>query len=596
MPLPTYTPEEAGDYIAAGHWVAFDGSTHEYLSFDVSSGDTLNVNLSDLNATERVLAEAALESWSTVTGIIFNEVSNFSDADIDFSNSGGFGAAAGPTSFTNAGEIVDAVVQIGTSWTNYFGGEVGDYSFQTYIHEIGHALGLGHAGDYDGSANFDTDAVFANDSWQMSVMSYFATSDNDNVTGDLAYVVTPMIADIEAMKILYGLNPEVHEGNTVWGANSNVGGYLQDLFEDFAAGELDYAIALTIQDTGGIDTIDLNTVTENQVIDLREAAISSVGGVTGNLVIAYDTVIENVIGGSGKDTITGNAADNNLKGEAGKDTISGGNGRDTLNGGDGADTLKGENGADTLNGGSGADTLNGGGGDDKHNGGSGRDTINGGGGNDTINGGDGDDTLNGGGGADTINGGDGDDAVNGGGSGDTLNGDDGDDTLNGGAGADTLNGSIGDDTTNGGAGSDTVNGGSGSDTINGGAGGDTLNGGSDGDALNGGAGGDTLNGGAGADIINGGAGADTLTGGNGSDEFVFNNNFGADVIEDFNTSVDTLTLNDAIWGNGLDAADVIETYGDIVEGIAELDFGSSGSITFTGLTSLDDLESTITIV
>jgi len=141
-----------------------------------------------------------------------------------------------------------------------------------------------------------------------------------------------------------------------------------------------------------------------------------------------------------------------------------------------------------------------------------------------------------------------------------------------------------------------VNGGSGSDTINGGAGGDTLNGGSDGDALNGGAGGDTLNGGAGADIINGGSGADTLTGGNGSDEFVFNNNFGADVIEDFNTSVDTLTLNDAIWGNGLDAADVIETYGDIVEGIAELDFGSSGSITFTGLTSLDDLESTITIV
>jgi serralysin len=51
--------------------------------------------------------------------------------------------------------------------------------------------------------------------------------------------------------------------------------------------------------------------------------------------------------------------------------------------------------------------------------------------------------------------------------------------------------------------------------------------------MTGGAGNDTLAGQGGADRLNGGAGNDTLSGGAGADTFVFQANFGKDVVTDF---------------------------------------------------------------
>ncbi len=70
--------------------------------------------------------------------------------------------------------------------------------------------------------------------------------------------------------------------------------------------------------------------------------------------------------------------------------------------------------------------------------------------------------------------------------------------------------------------------------MDGGDGNDWISGGWGNDKLKGGNGKDDLSGGAGRDTLNGGAGNDYHWGGWGSDTFVFEDNWGDDVIFDFN--------------------------------------------------------------
>ena len=132
-------------------------------------------------------------------------------------------------------------------------------------------------------------------------------------------------------------------------------------------------------------------------------------------------------GGDGRDTLAGGAGNDRLFGQSGRDTLNGGSGNDVLNGGGDRDKLNGGGGADFLKGGSRNDTLNGSAGNDRLFGNAQNDVLNGGKGNDKLGGGGGDDRLNGGAGRDNLQGGSGSD---------TLNGGKGNDTLNGGGGAD----------------------------------------------------------------------------------------------------------------------------------------------------------------
>ena len=137
----------------------------------------------------------------------------------------------------------------------------------------------------------------------------------------------------------------------------------------------------------------------------------------------------------------------------------------------------------------------------------------------------GNDRLYGQSGRDTLKGGKGDDYLRGGTS---------HDKALGGSGKDTIRGDSGKDTLKGNGGNDLLFGGSHNDKIYGGSSADRLIGSNGNDRLYGGTGNDRLSGGKGKDHLFGGKGDDVLKGGSGGDRFVFTNNFGQDIITDFN--------------------------------------------------------------
>ena len=601
------TNSESGDYelqVSEGEpdpdpdFAAYDEIAHQLTdgfwewqnfvrhSFYVEPGGTLDVDVTALTAEGQQLARWALDAWTNVTGIDFRFV-NSPDAHITFydDEEGGFGGA---DRVVSGGRILSSHVNISADWLAEYGTSMDSYSFYTYIHEIGHALGLGHPGNYpvdDGTptATYGIDNLFANDSWQATNMSYFDQRENTHIDADYALPVTPMIADIIAIQNLYGVPADINSGNTVYGSNSNVGGYLGELFALITGEQRDSdvygggPIAGTIYDTGGIDTLDLRTDTRDQRVDLRAEGISDIFGLTGNLIIARDTVIENFIAGSGDDRVTGNSAANRLEGRAGNDNLDGGAGHDSLQGGEGDDTLTGRGGNDRLWGGGGYDSLEGGSGADELRGGAGDDKLNGGTDNDSLYGEEGNDRLIGGLGHDTLFGSTGDDKLIGAAGNDALEGEEGNDTLFGNAGGDKLRGGRDNDTLNGGEDSDEVWGEEGNDRVIGGrgddrlfgstgddkligaAGNDTLEGEEDNDTLFGNAGNDRLFGNAGDDrlwgaggddTLEGGIGNDRLGGGAGADLFVLDVAHGADTITDFANGDDRIDLSGFNLSNG----------------------------------------------
>ncbi|TPE47957.1 M10 family metallopeptidase [Amaricoccus solimangrovi] len=364
--LPTYSNTQIADYLRAGYWKDVGELPRSFNmgATGVGANDgVLRYNTDALSSAGAALAQKALRLYGEVLGIDFVKTSSSgASVDILFLNDDKNSAYTWVASYADAqNTIAQANVNVGSDWVSHYGTGSATYSLQTFVHEIGHALGLGHAGDYNGGATYvtntgdasygDNSNHYLNDSWQASVMSYFSQIDNTAVDADYAFDLSPMVADWIALGRMYG-GVGGFTGNTTWGFNSNIGSTVFANLDKYAD-----EMAFTIVDGGGRDTIDFSGFSDAQRINLNPGAISSVGGLTGNMSIAMGTVIEAAKGGSGADILTGNGAANVLSGLGGADRILGAGGADTLRGGAGNDTLTGGAGADTLIGGPGSDVF-----------------------------------------------------------------------------------------------------------------------------------------------------------------------------------------------------------------------------------------------
>jgi len=284
-----------------------------------------------LSAAQRDAVRTAFSIWGDFVSVTFVE-GPVAAADINLGNivteEDHYSAYARYPGWSR--EAGDIWIRAGAPSSQEIG--LAQAGFRTLLHEIAHALGMSHPGNYNAAPDveltYEANAEYFQDSLQYTIMSYFASSSTGAVR--TSFAATPLAHDIAAIQSLYGVNMTTRTGDTVYGFNSNAG---RNAF-DFA---LNTAPVIAIWDADGRDTLDFSGWSTASRIDLAGGASSDGGGQTHNVQIAFGTIIENAIGGGGDDVVIGNAGGNLLRGGSGNDRLTGDAGEDWLEGGAGAD-------------------------------------------------------------------------------------------------------------------------------------------------------------------------------------------------------------------------------------------------------------------
>jgi serralysin len=215
------TGDQEADGLLSGYkWNGTVTYSFPDSSFDYPSGYGYGEparNFGQITSTQQQVLHRIMGQIGDVTNVSIT-FAGTDNADIRIARS----SEANPTAYayypSNSWRAEGSDIWFGTSY-NYGNPLLGDYSFLTHIHEIGHAFGLKHSHESGGVAGALPSAHDALEFTVMAYRSYPGGPTNGGYTNEaFGYPQSWMMNDILALQNMYGADYGTHSGNSTYTA------------------------------------------------------------------------------------------------------------------------------------------------------------------------------------------------------------------------------------------------------------------------------------------------------------------------------------------------------------------------------------------